>query len=522
MEEFSNAVEDRKGRLNNFFSGWLEDNYDKLFVCVLGVAFAIRMGIFFKPLNQPVWWDGADYLSAAKRLGLNLDIRDIWYYRRGFLFPLIAAPFFALGVGETGIRFLMILFSTGLVVISYLLISRIFDKKIALFASFGLVFSWILLFFSGRILTDTAAAFFILLSFLFFWDGYFLKKGSKYVYLSAAVFALAVLTRMQSLMMVPVFFLIPFMREKFKMFSNRQIWTGVFIFIVLMLPQIFLYYSHYGNPITDIGSHYLGIGEKAEETGNARTISWASFNYIFNLPYILTNLIFYLFLVGFVLFFADLFIGFDKIFQNENLQKKFFVLSFLLCLFLVMGYVGSVSYVEQRYIITGLPFLFLISVFPLVKLQEYLEKKMNFNKVSSIFGILVILSILLAPNLFLARNMVEEKKMSYIEVKQAGLWIKENSNPQDIIISGSLPQITYYSERTVYPFGLEGLSEVNETVFLKFEKKNKPRYYILSPFEVTPDWAQTFPENHKDMLTPVQVYNQGQNPVLIIYEFKYD
>ena len=59
-------IEKRKSKLKNFFFGWVKDNYDKIFIGVLILAFIIRLWIFFKTLNQPFWWDEADYLAAAK------------------------------------------------------------------------------------------------------------------------------------------------------------------------------------------------------------------------------------------------------------------------------------------------------------------------------------------------------------------------------------------------------------------------------------------------------------------------
>ncbi|MBI2043077.1 glycosyltransferase family 39 protein [Candidatus Pacearchaeota archaeon] len=484
-------------------------------------------------MNQPLWWDGADYMSAAKRLGLGLDIQDIWYYRRGFLFPLISAPFFMFGLSEIGVRFLEVLFSTGFVFVSYLFLTRLVDKKVALLVSICLSFSWLLLFFSGRILTDIPAAFLIILSFLFFWDGYYLKKGNKFLYLSAIIFVMAVLTRMQSFMIAPAFLMLAILKEKYKFILNKKLWIALFIFLVLMIPQFYLYSSHYGNPFSDITSYYLGIGEKAVETGNERVFSSAVFNYILNIPYILGDWVYYFFFIGFVLFFFDLILGFDKIFKNEELQKKFFIFFFPACIFLIMGYVGSVSYVEQRYVTAALPFLFLIIVYPLVKFGEILEKKHNLNKKTSNIIIVGILLLLLIPNFNLANNMIEEKKTSYLEVKQAGLWIKENSNPDEIIISASVPQTIYYSERSTYPFdpgfyygtklgNPDFLKYSNDYEgFLKFAEDYKPRFMILSIFESTPDWAQILPQTNPELLIPIKVYNQGEQSVLIIYEFKY-
>jgi 4-amino-4-deoxy-L-arabinose transferase-like glycosyltransferase len=526
-KKIEGVLEVRKNKLKHFFLGWVKDNYDKIFLSILFVAFIIRIWIFFRTMNQPLWWDEADYLSAAKRWGLSLNIRDIWYYRRGFLFPLASSLFYMVGLGEFGIRLLEILFSVGFILVSYLFIAKIFDKKLALLSCIGLTFSWILLFFGGRVLTDVPAAFFILLSFLLFWNGYVLKKGDKYMYLGLAVFALAVLVRMQSLMMAPAFLAIVFPKEKFAMFKNKKLWIAFSIFLVIFIPQVIMYYNHYGNPISDIASHYLGLGQKATGTGDQRVISFAILNYIFDLPYVLTNWMFYLFLIGAVYFFIDLFFGFDKIFKNDELQKKFFVLFFLLCLFLVMGYVGSPSYVEQRYLSVGLPFLFLIAVYPLVKLEGILEKIFKTSKTSSSIIIMAVLLLLLIPNFNLGNGMIDDKKTSFLEVEQAGMWIKENSNQSDIVISDSLPQTTYYSERSTYPFDPGFKNKEFEKYspdlagFEKFVKDYKPRFMILSIFASSPSWAMDFPQKNPNLLIPVKVYKQGDKPVLIVYEFDY-
>ena len=538
MEETQNIIpvlSEKKGRLNEFLFSWVKDNYDKYFLVIFGVAFLLRLWIFTKTFNQPLWWDEADYMSAAKNLGLNLNIQDIWYYRRGFLFALLAAPFFTLGFGEIGIRFLEVLFSTGFIFVSYLLISKMFDKKLVLYSSIGLTFSWILLFFTGRVMTDIPAAFFILLSFLFLWKGYVLKEGDKFIYLAGAIFALAVLTRMQSLIMVPAFMVPIFLKEKFKMFSNKKIWFGVLFFVLVLTPQIYLYSQHYGNPIVDLGSHYLGIGESVSE-GNERTINSEILKYLFDLPYMLGTWVFYLLVFGVFYFFSDLVFGFDKIFQNEKVQNKFTVLFWILCVFLVIGYINQAddaNYVDQRYISVALPFLFLIAVSPLIKIEEIIGKNFDNKKTARIIVILGLI-LLLIPNIMLAKSLLENKADSYSEVRDAGLWIKENSNPEDIIISSSLPQITYYSERSTYPYdpgfyfgtklGLNGFENypADEEGFLKFVEDKKPKYIILSAFEVNPDWFSQYVQSNSN-LVPVKAYNNKDNQqVLIIYKFNYN
>lgn len=501
MEE---EIEKRKSRINKFFFGWVKDNYDKIFIAILILTFIIRLWIFFKTMNQPLWWDEADYLSTAKKWGLGLDIRDIWYYRRGFLFPLISALFFMLNLGEVGVRFLEVLFSTGIVAVSYFVISQMFNKKLALVSSFAFSLSWILLFFTGRILTDIPAAFFALLALFFFWKGYVLKKGNKFLYLFGLCFALAVLTRMQSFMLALPFLIYILMKERLKAFKNKHLWITLGIILLLLLPQFVLYSFHYGNPLQDMVSHYLGIGEKAALTGDARTISPAVFDYFVDLPYMLSLIMFIMLIIGIPYFFADLFIGFDKLLKNEELQAKFFVFLWIASLFLIMGYISSVAaYVEQRYITSGLPFLFLIALSPLVLVWDILTKKFNINKKITVGLMLLIVAVLMISNISLSNSLLEQKATSYLPVKQIGELIKADSNPKDIVMSTSLPQITYYSERSTYPFDIKnhslntGAKELmnysdGEAGFKQFLLDKKPRYIMASfIFETYPDWILT-------------------------------
>ena len=171
-----------------------------------------------------------------------------------------------------------------------------------------------------------------------------------------------------------------------------------------------------------------------------------------------------------------------------------------------------------------LPFLFLISVYPCMMLEKYLVKTFNIKSRTAFLFLCIALFLLLIPNVNFGNYLIESKKTSYIEVKEAGLWIKENSNPTDIVISDSLPQITYYSQRSTYPFNLaprRDMERKNESALLDFIKTNKPKFMTLTAFENQDDWAMAFPQNHPDLVVPVQVYKQNDQPVFIIYEFQY-
>ena len=120
--------------------------------------------------------------------------------------------------------------------------------------------------------------------------------------------------------------------------------------------------------------------------------------------------------------------------------------------------------------------------------------------------------------------IVKYKITSYQEVKDAGLWIKQNSNKNDIIITASTMQITYYSERKISDFYPDP-SDKNETGFDNKIKQLKPRYIVIDAFQpvFTPKWAYDWPQRHSNSVVPVQAYfadPEKKQPLLIIYEFK--
>ncbi len=512
MEE---DIKKRKDWIKDKLFGWVKGNYDKVFIAVLIIAFILRFIIFLKTMNQPVWQDAANYLATAKNWGLGLNLNDIWYYRRGFFWPVFSAFFFKIRLGEIAIRFTEVLFATGTVAISYFLIKDMFNKKLALLTSIGVTFSWIMLFFVGRPMNSIPASFFLLLSLLFFWKGYELKQGNKFLYLFAVFYAIACLTRMQYLMFAPIFLIYFFIKEKFKFFKNKQLWICLGIFLLMLLPFFISYGNHYGNPLVDIGQYYFKIGGTAStsEAGAVEPFLPKLDDYFRDLPYILSKSVFVAFLIGVFCFFINLFLGFDKIFKNKNIQKKFFVFLWIVIPFLILSYMAADSYIEQRYIMPTLPFLFLIVSAGVLKIVTFVFKQLKLNKKFLIFALCLVMVVLLVSNILWANELIESKKSSYLEVKQAGLWLKENSNPEDMIISRSQPQLVYYAERNID--GLWG----NESFFEEGLKELEPRYLVLSMFEPHPPWLLQYPQIHNETWVPVKVYPspEGQ-PLLIIYE----
>ncbi|MAG02276.1 hypothetical protein CMI42_02970 [Candidatus Pacearchaeota archaeon] len=526
---------EHKTKSKNPIAKWFQDDYNKFFLVILAISFVIRIIVYTKTKTQAVWWDAADYLVSAKKWGLGLNTLDLWYYRRGFLWPLIESAFFKIGLGELSIRFTIVLLSTGIVLATYLLISEMFNKKLALLTSIPVAFSWIFIFFTGRPLTNLPATFFFLLALLFFWKSYMKNQGNKYYILFGLFFALSALIRMQYLMFGVAFLAIAIVKEKYKFIFNKGLWISILIFALVMIPQFYLQSTKFGNPILDLATYYLGIGGSSSGEVGVQLAKFSDlFVYFNNLPYILDanqsgystlfvlSPLYGLFIMGFILFFADLFLGFDKIFKNQRTQKKFFIFFWTLSAFLFLGYIAP--HLEQRYIMPIMPFLFLITVYPIYLLTPHIKKKFKLESRTIMLVASIALIILLIPNYNAGMNLIDSKKQGYQEIKLAGEWIKANSNPDDIIIGGSLPQLSYYSERTAYPFHLayrRDIEQKGEKELNEFILENRPKYFSISIYEREKDWAFAYPNNNQGLLIPVQAYGSQQQPVLVIYRFDY-
>lgn len=521
MEEL---LRKRKDWIKNKLFGWAKDNYDKTFLIILLSALIIRILVFIATKDQALWFDAAEYMSTAKYWAGIGDMGDIWYYRRGFFWPLFCSLFFKLGLGEKAIRFATVLFSTGIVAVSYFLIKNMFNKKYALYASIGLTFSWVMLFFTGRPMTSIPATFFLLLGLLCFWKGYELKQGNKFIYLFAIFFALSILTRMQNLVFIPIFFIFILIKERFKFLKNKSLWIALGIFLLVLSPLIIMYSQHYGNPVVDIMSYIFGVKSETALTVANRTLSTLPM-YFKDLPYNLTKPVFVLFLIGVLYFFADLFLGFDKILKNKKIQKKFFIFLWIAIPLLFLGYLGA--YPQQRLTMAQHPFLFLIAAIPLFKIGGVVKKHLKFNKKIMAFLILLAFVIAFIPNVMWANQLIENKKLSFLELKTAGEWINENSNEGDMIITNSFPEISYYSERKVATFGTcynnpeAHLPACSKEEFYEFVEDVKPRFMMLSAFQRHEEWMFEYTNEHNDIWTPVHAYRQGEQPILVIYESDY-
>lgn len=113
--------------------------------------------------------------------------------------------------------------------------------------------------------------------------------------------------------------------------------------------------------------------------------------------------------------------------------------------------------------------------------------------------------------------MIKYKSLGQIQLKEAGLWIKENSNKNDIIFNSAWPQNTYYSERETISYNVFNTTQQ----FIDEFNKVKPKYIVLTGLERQPEWSLKWVQENQDKLKPVQIYfldQEQKQPIVIIYE----
>ena len=521
-----NADEKSKQKLKE----WLKDRNNLALIGILIFAFFVRLFYFILTKNQPLWWDEAGYMAAAKTYaGIgNYQLESI----RLPGFPLLMSIFFRIGLtSEPFMRFIALLIpSIILIFLTYIMIKEMYpDKKVALISTAILSVLWENLFYSNRFHTENLALIFEFLAIFILFKTYMKKENAwfitpKYSLIWIALLSfISIIFRPGNIMFVPaVFLFIIILNRSFFLSKKGLLVSGIFIvlaiiaaFIVLprMAPEGFAGYYHPENPFA----------------WNVLAVFYGFYQSI--APWI-PSVFFYTFLFGLLILVLDISIGFAKLKKisrtAEDLELKSDIFNVILLvsvlfifIFLMRPYTGF----EYRWFFVFLPAMLAFTSKGAIALTQYIGDIVKSNKVSTIL-LLVMVVLGVYTQVVFADRIIDDKLTSYIQVKQSGLWLKDNANPSDIIVTASVPQHAYYSERTIYNFNVNGTSNDNEAIFTQRISQAKPRYLVLSSIQrgFTPDWAYTWPQRNNQTAIPVQIYYadvEKTMPVLIVYELKF-
>ena len=319
---------------------------------------------------------------------------------------------------------------------------------------------------------------------------------------------LAFLTRVGAILAVFTIGLYLLITERHRILKSKQFLLTSIVTILTVIPYLIWNYFTYGR----VFAFWRGyLRQELWQSRLERPVPW----YILNYFKVYTDWILYIvFFIG-LIYLINLIIGFDLLIKSkeEKLKSDLFITLMILSPLLFFLIFFKQEGIEPRWLYIMLPAVYFIVGKGLKTIYKYLSK---INKLVPIVLIAIMFIATTQINLTKADSLIINKKDSYVQLKYSGLWIKENSNPQDIVIDKGYPQSYFWTERTTYTF------PSSEEEFPEFIEKNKPKYMVLSRLEKAPDWAYSWPQNNQDKVNPVQAFffdQEMKQPAVIIYEF---
>ena len=154
----------------------------------------------------------------------------------------------------------------------------------------------------------------------------------------------------------------------------------------------------------------------------------------------------------------------------------------LLPLFLFLGYLIFLLRIYSEDNRNLFPAIFAIFLLIAYVFQSVCFWFKNGKKYVLVLAIIAVIAFAYF-SLPMADTIIKGKINGYADLKEAGLWLKQNSLPGENILSAALPQLTYYSEKEIYSFS-GGREVVEERI-----RENNIKYMVLTAWEKSPDWA---------------------------------
>ncbi len=492
-EKTSDIVEKRK----NKFKNWINDPYNLTLIGILIFATIVRLYFFNLTKNQPLWWDESDYMAYAKNLaGFNVD----WIVtpQHNSLFPYLAALFFKIGFSEVVAKFfLVVLPSILLVFLTYKICTLMYnDKKIALVSTFLMATFWEILFNSMRFHIDNLALLLGFLAIYIFWQGYekkekiFGRLDQKFAIILTVFFVVLSYSIRRAYFIFGFFFLVyMLLTKKFGgLVKNKYNLSALFFAAILIfLAEELIFIS----PIAYVAGTYF------HPEAPINLVPFQIFSaYFTNISNSLASILLYLFWIGIIIIGLNIFFSLGYLKKTENIEVKsdlFILLTILLTLSYFIFIQRNSTIGDPRWYYPLLFASFVCISRATLSISSYIKK---YNKVLFIVVIVILIGSGGYYQLKHSNLIIRERLNSYSGIKEAGLFIKQVSSPNDIIVSVPVPQPAYYAERTVIePWRFINKTSNTDTTIEEFvsrlQENEGVKYVIVSFSEPNhPEWMR--------------------------------
>jgi len=446
----------------------LEKN-DRVLILVLGISFLVRIAfLLYSPLRG---WDETVYLN----LGLDLSENPFFYSilnsgwndyipstdflygwpNIGFRAPLLPyiISFFYLINFNFIISFIIPIFATLSVLLIYVLGKKLFNKRIGLYSAILFSLIPIHVYCSGKIWTDTLVVFFILLTFISFWEGYE-RENKKHKILFGFFLALSLMARYTTLWIIPVFPLYFIVRDRSLIFlRDKYLWYSILIFFITLIPLLIYGLNFYGNPL---GALIHGFKASSYWGGMQ---SWSFF---FENSWQIFSI------VGVLFIFSFIYILIKKEFITRGV---YFLLIWAIFFSLI---VMSMPHKEERFILPIIPVICLISGFFVANLKKYRNL---------LFGLICVVLVFSLWKYYKTEYQISINKANQCFVEGNNYLAGNSINNNSLIITNQSPIVYYYTqkENRLYPdpWSVESLNQI-----IKSNYKDRKVYIYFSNYDM--------------------------------------
>lgn len=512
---------EKRKRIKRKLKKFLNNPYNLLLILIMGVVIVAYFYYFFNLGEQAIWWDEGDYLVLAKEIALGRERPEWWDHfvlMRPMFIPLIWSFIFKFGFSEMGLRFITLLVPSIITVfLTYKIGESLFNKRAGLIAAAIIGFNWVWVFYTFRLLTDIPATIFAALSFWFFWEYYEKRNKNIGLYLAVVFGVFSFLSRYTGALILLAYGIYLIVTRGFKIFKKKEVYIAAVIGLLVLTPMFLYFYGKFGDPFPAFGFYHGGEALAAE-----RTIGWNVLT--FHLPALFSTVEFVIFIVGFILI-LEFFLYFDLIIKGKDKKRNNLLWVFLVVVLPLWYFTFITKDADPRYFLFMLPVLAAVGGYGLERVIRFIGKNVKNKKVY--VGLLLIAILGLGyMGLSESNNFINVKKGSYQEVKDAGMWLRDNTGKDKTVMGAAVVMLQYYSERMTYDFALrdengDSVPRDKDLFYEKIENVN-PDYYVLDVYHgaFTPDYAYSYPQENQDKMVPVQAFGEmnGQ-PMVVIYQF---
>ncbi len=496
-------------------------NEKQILLILLGITFGLRL--YTVLMAQGIANDSAAYGFMARDFLKGHFIKGLSSPAPPFYPFLISLFSMDTAHVEMSGRLISLFFGTLAILPLFYLVKQAIGQKEAIFSALFYTFHPYLVTYSGMFLTEATYWGLLILSVYFFWTGLKNEKVWKMA-LSGFFLGLAYLTRPEGIGYIFVY-LVWIVVDGIlkKKWFKAIVFSGVLISSIFICGVPYVIYVHQetgqwliSKKAVEAQSHFLKqsveeiepskSGEQNEPEKKNSKIIWITRNIVHHFPSVIYH---YLRAYHFSLW-LFLFLGLIRVRQKVIAYELFLASLALFHLLSLSTFLPSTI----RFSVPVIPLSLFWAGSGILEIKRYLEK----IKIS-IPEKMIFLFILLVILVQLPQSLTPERRHR-ADQKEVGLWLKQNTPPDAIIMSNS-PQETFYADREfmMLPQGIStpGSPGKSYNEIINHVKTNGVRYILVNKntYETNPGLMKSIQS------TDLREIFRKADQALIIYEVIY-